>query len=883
MKKRRLIRNISLVALSAVLVGGAAMAFTGCKKDDPNELHVFIFCNDADAETNKRICETWADQYGDQIGRDIKINFEYNPSQEDYTQALRGRFTSNANIPDIMYLSPKNVVSWANPTVGRVLDLAPYLLNTQSSIDGTLSIWENSLLLYSAYADGNLLKNASSLNYNASGEEGKGFYDDEGHKLGIYGMPKDYSNFSMGYNRLFFTDEMKELYESHKASEKRNVSSHIYLSSGEQKVQHTGDVGDEPFIINAVTGEEANIINIGVPTTYKPFNFYRYENYDNALAAGDPIAAAVEYYSVGEGYTVTIPGYPDEEFSVTDTKYQDPDAIYDKTTGHIVYTYAEYGALTWALTYFLNTFAWDNDQNLTSGEGGTYYADAERYQNVYGGEQYENALGPNLYVLPWLFSNDAAYITTDSTKVRNNPNNTGTFGPDDTVESMVGTNTEPVEKRTLDGGWRTAQVQYGMDSAAFIETYGAFHEHGSAWNGNSGQAGDGEAADKGNLSGWDYFRGGAAIFYGAGTWDAATRNSVDIDTMDFGQMPAPVSEKFALYSEVRDAYYSDELAVYSNATTVKGVAGEVGTANGENGPTGDYAQRSKLSDGLRVYDEAEILANQLKRQDKWGARMDSVGFAAYAGLADETGESAWKAEGAANLIMALTIDESAQLTLTYGGAQLPNVKQQCIDFLNYQETGYEEGAFKDMLTPDGSATVTGEAGAQLWQDYYALARKMAAAAKSGSSETVASFLDKAENYVQGKKASYDPQYADTQLGNFLPGDASTYIAYAMRVLRMVNLRHADRDLNIRMQYGLNAARDQLTYTTGTQWITVLDQSGARGMLTYSNQAALGKGVQIQNIIRTELSQKATDYKYSSPAILCLTKVAEAQQDLDNGV
>ena len=160
---------------------------------------------------------------------------------------------------------------------------------------------------------------------------------------------------------------------------------------------------------------------------------------------------------------------------------------------------------------------------------------------------------------------------------------------------------------------------------------------------------------------------------------------------------------------------------------------------------------------------------------------------------------------------------------------------------------------------------------------------MAAAAKSGSSETVASFLDKAENYVQGKKASYDPQYADTQLGNFLPGDASTYIAYAMRVLRMVNLRHADRDLNIRMQYGLNAARDQLTYTTGTQWITVLDQSGARGMLTYSNQAALGKGVQIQNIIRTELSQKATDYKYSSPAILCLTKVAEAQQDLDNGV
>ena len=43
MKKRKLLRNVSLVALSALMVGGTAMAFTGCNKKDPNVLDVFIF------------------------------------------------------------------------------------------------------------------------------------------------------------------------------------------------------------------------------------------------------------------------------------------------------------------------------------------------------------------------------------------------------------------------------------------------------------------------------------------------------------------------------------------------------------------------------------------------------------------------------------------------------------------------------------------------------------------------------------------------------------------------------------------------------------------------------------------------------------------------
>ena len=113
---------------------------------------------------------------------------------------------------------------------------------------------------------------------------------------------------------------------------------------------------------------------------------------------------------------MTLPGVPDETWSISDVlgtegdKYKDPDAIYDTDMVHMVYTYAEYGALSWAMTYYLNTFAWDNDQaDVLAGEGGKYYADANRYQNVYGGEQYENDFGANGYVLHWLDPNDTAY------------------------------------------------------------------------------------------------------------------------------------------------------------------------------------------------------------------------------------------------------------------------------------------------------------------------------------------------------------------------------------------------------------------------------------------------------------------------------------------
>ncbi len=901
MKKRKLLRNVSLVALSAVLVGGTAMAFTACGGGDENTISVYIFCNASDATTNELICKNWAERYGEQIGRELTIDFRYNESDSEYFNDIGTRLSQQINVPDVMYIAPSSLRS--NVMTGRLLDLSEYLLKSETGVQGATSIWEASLAFYGVYQDGNTWSNARTVEYReATDTVEAGFYDGE-HKVGIYGLPKDYSNFSMGYNRVFFTDEMKQAYTTKLATQGREVISHKYTDSNlnnAQTLTHRGgatmegaityacDVEnyDNPYTaeketINAKAGDDAPIINIGIPTAYKPFNFYWYSNYDDALDAGDPIAVQTEYHTNGAGFVVTIPGFPGEKYDISGeeyAKYKDPNAIYDTDSAYVTFTYAEYGALSWAVCYYLNTFAWDNDQNLLSGQGGRYYTDSQRYQNIYAGEQYENGFGANGYVLPWLYSNDAAYINDASDDAQNNDNNTGSWS-DPNVKTWVGKNSETIQKMTLDGGTRDAKVQYGMDSENFIETYGAFHNHGSLWNGNAGNAGDGYSSNK-TGSGWDYFRAGAAVFYGAGTWDSATRNNVDADTLSVGQIPSPVSEKLALYSTVRNAYYDKDVDVYANDTKKeKGVGNDAGTATDN---SGDYAQAADPE--ARVFTQDEIIMNQLKRQDKWGGRMDSVGYSANGALANNE----WKAEAVANLIMELTINEDAQLTLTYGGAQLPNVKQQCIEFLNYQEEGYADGAFKDMITPDGDA-----AGNDVWDQYYTIVRDMAAAARGGETKTVQAYLaDKQITLDDGSKVpvSYDPQYANVALNAFTPGDGETYIAYSMRVLRMINLTKIDRDLNIRMQYGLNSARDQLMYTPGETWIAALEQSAAGNMLAYINAGVATTMILFEEDVypgnvATQMDQIADTktHPYMSPAVLCIRQVTVAQDRLERGV
>ena len=937
MKKRKLLRNVSLVALSALMVGGTAMAFTGCNKKDPNVLDVFIFCSDADKATNQAIVDAamaaFNEEYADLLKNDdgtqrtvrAEINNIADPAE--YFKQLQQRLQNN-EASDVVYISPKYATTYAQQ--GYVLDLTEYLTGKTDGMSAEATananeIWGDALALYATYpeTDSNnrtTYKNASEAVWNDTDKVWK----DGDTTVGIYGLPKDYSSFSMGYNRNFFKNEFKKAYTTTKASTLREVTSWEYKANkAEKKNKHTGgstlqgknqvatfaasgtyytyDSEGNRQTATAGVGLEAPLIAIGIPVRYKTFNFYKYTNFESAYNAGDPVALGVAAYSpdvdgdkIGDGYTVTIPGFPGETFAV-DKKYQAEDAPYATDLGHTVLTYAEYGAMSWALSYYLTTFAWDNGQTLTSGNGGKYIVvykedgsvDTAKsyYQNVYGGEQYENSdFGINGYLLPWLVSNNATVVSSDYTRVWNTTNEPASFtGTNKNVTDYIGTDSETIEKLNLDGTTRKAEVQYGFDSENFIETYGAFQEIASTWNANSGTAGDAAAAqDRGNASGWTYFTQGATLFYGAGTWDASTRNESDTEDFWFGQMPVPVSEKFALYSQVRDGLYN--IVEYSNANNEKG------TGDGANK---DYDQRANVSDGKKFsYSEEQIKANQLLRQDKWGARMDSVGYGVNAKVREYEGDSAWKEQAAVYVVEYLTINRDSQVTLTYAGAQLPNFVDQCEDFLKYNDDAYNaalaaEGktnAFAKMITPDAKD----DKGSDVWADYYKYAQKLAVKAREETSSstgmTVEAYVQANPTTEDGRTVEYDPAFKATKLADFA-GNATSLRAFSMKVLRMVNFDKADRDLNMRMAYGLNSARDQLMYTMDTSWITELTAESAANpthLLAYTNQKEIEsvKGTTgLSGLVATN-PQDMQSKSYWTPALNCIYNVRDAQTKLN---
>ena len=91
--KKKLLRNAGLVALSAVLVGSAAVAFTACGPGasgaDDYTLDVYIFCSAADQVTNQTICNNWAAKYSEEHseelgGNTITVNLVTDPNQTNY-------------------------------------------------------------------------------------------------------------------------------------------------------------------------------------------------------------------------------------------------------------------------------------------------------------------------------------------------------------------------------------------------------------------------------------------------------------------------------------------------------------------------------------------------------------------------------------------------------------------------------------------------------------------------------------------------------------------------------------------------------------------------------------------------------------------------------
>ncbi len=946
MKKSKFLKRASALALAALMTTGVVLTVAACGGDgddtnlaedgymngtpgdsEPGVLRVSLFCNAADTATNRRICNDWMAEYNKAHGTNYKVELNVTTDKNKYFTDLDTKWSNN-NISDIYYLAPRFVRSYAE--TGRVLDLTKYLdtVSADPALSGDAAkalnqtsfgqIWKNSLSYYS-YKRGratgdNAYTMGQSVSYNAADNK---FYTDSGNEeVGLYGLPKDYSCFSTGYNKNFFTPEMKKALTTTLPDTDRNVKG--AKGEGDDKAEfaskrtYTSETGyteslggenaavvryatsgsytnpyDSDKQMTATAGKIAPIINIGVPTTYYPFNFFRFNSYYEALKGKDPVALLCQEYTNGQGYTVTIPGFPDDTFEITDSKNQNASAPYDTSMGHIVYTYAEYSALIWAMTYYLNTFDWQPIVGGTAdGYGGAPSSTGE-HRIIYGGEQYEGldgATGSVLYLLPWLFGNDADLINTASTRCASAKNGQAVEmddmskiniqNPED-WRNFAGDSANTVSRMNLDGTTRQASVQYGYNSENFIETYGAFLALASDWNGND--TGDSEGQITNN--GWSWFRAGRCIFYGAGSWDAATRNESDPDILTFGQMPTPISEKYALYSRIKGANY--EMETYSNGATAKG--------SGDNA-NNDKVQRSNLAEGLQIYDESEINANQTLRQDKWGARMDSVGYAVNGQVAHYTGDDAWKIEASVSLVMALTIDRDAQATLTYSGAQFPNFMDQMQQFVDYQKYG-NNGAFKDMITPEGTSdmqyynadgsvnTAVAAQAKTLWDAYYQVARDMEKAAQNESEQTVKEFLAQSKYAtVGGKPLKYNTAYDDTVLKTFT-GEGTARLAYSMKVLNMVALSRSDREINLRMQYGLNAVRDSTMYTYTDAWIAFVDaRRYADNMFAYRQQVPLEKQLtgSIKDIVNTTPGGARQFY---TPAVFCFKFTKSAYDSL----
>ena len=192
MNKRKLVRNVSLVALSAVMMCGTAAVFAGCGGGGgAYNLTVNIFCNDTDAATNRKICNDWAAEYTQKlqadgvIGEDqeITVTFRYNNNTDRYFDALMRNYSSG-KAADIVYLSPKYVKSWVQ--LGRVMDISGYIdPEDEDTISRLNGIWNGSLGLYGyAGQKGNLAEGymmGDALTYKTAADGVKpGFYTEGG-------------------------------------------------------------------------------------------------------------------------------------------------------------------------------------------------------------------------------------------------------------------------------------------------------------------------------------------------------------------------------------------------------------------------------------------------------------------------------------------------------------------------------------------------------------------------------------------------------------------------------------------------------------------------------------------------------------------------------
>ena len=778
---QKIVNKIVIFALVVIMVG--LLIFSYVSAISTYDLTVFIFANPADQQTNTELINQWAEQYAkehaDEIGKDsISVGISYQQDTNLYFSQVQRQIASGT-ADDVIYVSPKYVKSFA--LNDAVLDLTDYVDWSKYDPNG---IWGSAMGAY-AFVRGETLADSSignPVSYTASGSDGAGFYNEAGEKAGLYALPKDFSSFGLAYNRNFFTQPLRDAYTS---TIDKNGAIYYVNEDGSQ-------------------GDPAAIVNIGRTVRYYPFNYYKYETFEDALDAKDPIAAASD--SVG-GYDVTILGWPGDTYYTGEA--DDPATPYNDSIGYVAYTYAEYGAMAWAVGYYANSYdvptpySSDGTRNVGAARGAhklmtwlntTDGKGAVDVDFVYGNDQYEGSL----YLTAWLLGNDVDIIS-------------------DNYQSVTA---------------ETPDSDYGINSDKFKEAYAAFLAFGSDWNANSYFAGSGESAN--TNGGWLTFNGGRCIFYGIGTWDLATFNSVNRDILSVGIMPEPVSESYSPYARIKDANYESREYGETPVTT----AIEVGSD--------------------------EWIDYQAPRQEQWAARLDTVGYGVNAGVLDKYGEDGWQVKACADLCAFLALDPELQNALTYSGSQLTSFRDQGVSYLYYQQDITDDYYsdpdsvatynFNNMITPDGNGenqltvTVDEITRAGLKPQDLGLPANASGTVTIGDGSTytiengvlpsqlretspIWTFVTAVATKMYNDHASVSGTIKEYINNNFpsLNGYLNAYFEngdmslvtgtnYAYKCLNLIALNYEDRNLQMRMAGGDNGALDSCMYTYNSAWI-----------------------------------------------------------------
>ncbi len=778
------------VALAGLLVFSYVSAITNY------DFTVFIFAGAADQITNRQLIDAWKEQYiaehGDELGiTDINVGISFQSDTNLYFSQVQ-REIASGKADDIFYVSPKYVKSFA--LNDAILDLTHYVDWNKYDPNG---VWSQAVGAY-AYvlptADNPNGSIGDPVTYvgdpGASGHEGS-FQTADGRTAGVYALPKDFSSFGLAYNRNFFTGD--------------DGANNAEDGGLRYAYTHTQDTGGAIYYVNenGTQGSAANIINIGRTVRYYPFNYYKYATYSAALAAHDPVAEAAN--SVG-GYDVTITGWPGETYirtGVTDN----PNTTYDDRIGYVTYTYAEYGAMAWAVGYYAARYDEVNGSHQLmpwlNGENGRALA----VDYVYGNDQYE---GP-LYLTAWLLGNGVDIINEDYTSV-----------------------TAPEGQE--------ATSDYGINSDKFKEAYAAFLAFGSDWNANSFFSGSGESTE--TVGGWPTFNGGRCIFYGCGTWDFATFNSTDQSVLAVGIMPEPVSESYSPYARIKDANYQSK--TYGTAPVAETMTDEERFAAQEDRQESWAARLDTVGYGVNaaVLDRytgkeawkvdacADLCAYltldyEMQRAMTYsGSQLTSfvdqgVSYLYYQGNAPA---GVYSDETAAeyNFDYMITPDGNKENRLEVTEAEIERAG------LTAESLGYAGGSIGSgevFGITDGALPVQTRADSPVWTYATAVAAKLFADHQQSGYSTIA-------DYITRNFPSMVPY-----LNPYFTGSGSSLndvnsLAYAFKCLNLIALNYEDRNLQLRMASGTNGALDSCMYTYNSEWIDEFSATKGYTLIAY---------------------------------------------------